>query len=201
MLLDLAWRTAANPAKGLIESGKLAKITETFLVERSITLADSGYKNVSRIDSPKKKLHGWYVRIQYKNQSFSKFFSDSRYGNRSAALEEAVEYRNQLEEKIGRPRTERLIIGNITSRPPTGVTGVRRIKRKEVKRGRRYIRDVYEITWNPEPGKLTRTTVSINKYGEEEAFRRACEIRKRKMQEIYEATREPDFNGTTNGSA
>ena len=161
-------------------------------------MADSGYKNVSRIDSPKKKLHGWYVRIQYKNQSFSKFFSDSRYGNRAAALEEAVEYRNQLEIKIGRPRSERLIIGTAARHPPTGVTGVRRIKRKEVKRGRRYIRDVYEITWNSEPGKLTRTTVSINKYGEEEAFRRACEIRKRKMQEIYKATREPNLDSNGN---
>lgn len=155
-------------------------------------MADSGYKNISRIDSPRKRLHGWYVRIQYKNRSYSKFFSDSRYGDRTIALEEAVEYRNRLEKSIGRPRTERLIIGSVTNTPPTGVTGVRRTKRKEIKRGRRYIRDVYEITWNPEPGKLTRTTVSINKYGEAEAFRRACELRRQKMREIYEATREPD---------
>lgn len=155
-------------------------------------MADSGYKNISRIDSPPKRLHGWYVRIQYKNKSYSKFFSDSRCGDKQTALEAAIEYRNRLEKSIGRPRTERLIIGSIATTPPTGVTGVRRIKRKEVKRGRRYVRDVYEITWNPEPGKLTRTTVSINKYGEAEAFRRACKIREQKMREIYEATREPE---------
>jgi hypothetical protein len=38
--------------------------------------------------------------------------------------------------------------------------------------------DVFQVTYHPAPGKTRRTSVSINKYGEEKAFERACEIRK-----------------------
>lgn len=157
-------------------------------------MADSGYKNVSRIDSPKKHLHGWYMRIQHKNQSYSKFFSDKKYGGSSEALQEAVDYRNRLERKLGRPRTERQIIGgNTRKNNSTGHKGIfRRKKFPLVKNGKRYYRDVFEVVWAKAPGKLTRTTVSVRKYGEKEALKRAIAVRKQRMEEIYAATREPD---------
>jgi hypothetical protein len=46
---------------------------------------------------------------------------------------------------------------------------------------------VYEVTWCPEPGLIRRTSVSIEKYGEREARRRALAIRERAELEIYGA--------------
>jgi hypothetical protein len=147
-------------------------------------MADSGYKSISRIDQPQKKHHGWYVRVNFKRKQYAKFFSDSKHGGREAALQAAVEYRNQTEKRIGKPRSERTVIG-VSPHTQDGVVGVRRKKKNSGRKGKKHVYEVFEVTWNPEPGKVSRTSVSIDKYGEEEAFRRACEIRKAKEREIY----------------
>jgi len=45
-------------------------------------MADSGYKNISRIDSKKKNMHGWYVRIFHKGKSNAKYFNDIKSGGK-----------------------------------------------------------------------------------------------------------------------
>lgn len=109
---------------------------------------------------------------------YSRLFSDSLFGGRRRALKAAVEWRNETERELGKPRTERVVLMS-SSRNRTGVIGVRRT----VKEGT----PVYEATWNPLPGKVQRTSVSIAKYGEKEAFRRAVEIRKEKERELFGA--------------
>ena len=44
---------------------------------------------------------------------------------------------------------------------------------------------VYEVTWAPRPGKVSRTTVSVNKHGEDGAFLLALKIRRDKERELY----------------
>lgn len=146
-------------------------------------MADSGYKSISRIDSERKKMHGWYVRVYFKSAMHAKFFSDSRYGDKAEALAEAIIYRDALEEKLGKPRSERTVV-SLSPRNKSGVVGVRRT-RKINQRGTPTSYEVYEITWNPEPGKMKRTSVSIDHYGEAEALRRAMKIRQEKEREIY----------------
>jgi hypothetical protein len=148
-------------------------------------LADSGYKSISRIDDPKKKTHGWYVRVFFKGEMYSKFFSDARFGEAGDGLIEAVRYRDELEQKLGKPRSERTIV-KLSPRNQSGVIGVRRRRKSSGKKGRKDGYDVFEVTWSPEPGKMKRTSVSIEKYGEAEAFRIACEIRKSREHEVYE---------------
>ena len=53
-------------------------------------------------------------------------------------------------------------------------------KKYKGKDGRIYLNDVYEVTWNAGREKRGRTSVSIAKYGERNAFRRACAIRRQK---------------------
>jgi hypothetical protein len=149
-------------------------------------LADSGYKSISRIDDAKKKTYGWYVRVFFNGKMYSKFFSDARYGASEVGLAEAVQYRDELEQKLGKPRSERTVV-QVSPRNQSGVIGVRRRMKSSGKKGRKEGYDVYEITWSPAPGQMKRTSVSIEKYGEEEAFRIACEIRKQKEREIYGA--------------
>jgi hypothetical protein len=155
-------------------------------------MADSGYKNISRIDSKKKNMHGWYVRIFQNGKSHAKYFNDLKSGGKEEALHDAIEYRNQLEIELGKPRTERYFATSVHPNNNTGVPGVNRRTVKQKKRGKWYSWDVFEVTWTPQPNKLSRTTVSIQKYGEEEAFRRACAIRDEKMAEIYQTTKEPE---------
>jgi len=44
--------------------------------------------------------------IRSKDQQYAKFFSDRRYGDRLAALDAALEWRNATEWMIGKPRRE-----------------------------------------------------------------------------------------------
>lgn len=136
----------------------------------------SGHKGISRIDSETNKTHGWYVRVQYLGTTHAKFFSDSAHGGEQKALQKAVKHRNSIERELGKPRTDRTITA-VSSRNTSGVQGVKRV----AKAGGY----AYEVTWSPAPGQVHRTTVSIKKYGEDEAFRRACRIRQQKEREFY----------------
>ena len=136
----------------------------------------SGYKGISRVDNPKRNSHGWYVRVRFKGENYSKFFSDSVHGGMDRALHKAVRYRNKLERDIGKPRTDRTLIVTPT-RNETGMIGVKKVAKGPS--------GAYEVTWSPAPNVVSRTSVSIAKHGEEEAFRRARAIRRKKERELY----------------
>jgi hypothetical protein len=138
-------------------------------------------KSISRIETP--KHCAWYVRIYFEGAYVRKTFSDTVYNGKDDALREALEWRDQMELRMGKPRTERSVRKKTIV--DDRVTGVRRRQMKDKKRGKSYLRDIYEVTWAPTPGKVWRTKVSVTKYGEEEAFRRAVEIRRQKEREFY----------------
>jgi hypothetical protein len=145
----------------------------------------SGHKGISRIDCPERKTVGWYVRVRLKKVTKSKFISDSKYGGKEEGLKAALECRNQLEKELGKPRTDFVIVGE-NPRNNSGVVGVRRAVKKYVgKYGDVYYNEVYEVSWNAGREKKGRTSVSIKKYGEAAAFRRACAIRRHKEQLMY----------------
>ncbi len=148
--------------------------------------AQSGYKGISRIEQAARNTYGWYVRVSFNNQKRVKFFSDAANGGKEKALEAAVKYRNQAERELGKPRTDRLVIAR-NPRNTSGVMGVQRKTKVVVTEDgeKRVIKNVYEVTWNPEPGRLCRTWVSIDEYGEEAAFRKACAIRREKEKEMF----------------
>ena len=148
-------------------------------------MAKSGHRGVSRIDSPAKKMHGWYVRVRFNRQSKARFISDKLYGGEEAALAKAIECRDAFEQALGRPRTDYQVIGD-SSRNPGGVAGVRRAVRKyRGKDGTVHINEVYEVTWSAGRERRGRTCVSIRKHGELRAFRMACAIRRGKERQMY----------------
>lgn len=148
-------------------------------------MATSGYKSISRIDSELKNMHGWYVRVYFNGEIHARYFSDARYDSAEHALEEAINFRNETEAALGKPRTERPVV-TTNPRNRSGVLGVHRTLKESLTRtGKKSVSEVYAVTWAPEPNVVQRTSVSIEKYGEEEAFRRACEIRRKKEREIY----------------
>jgi hypothetical protein len=125
------------------------------------------HKNITRIDHPVKRTFGYFVRIQWKGERRAKFFSDKTHGDRLAALDAALEWRNQTEKELGKPRSERQVVGK--TRSSSGVVGVR--KRKEGHT------EYYEATWVSTVGKLHRTRFSIAKYGERRALQLARKVR------------------------
>lgn len=136
------------------------------------------HKNLTRIDHPSKNTHGYFVRIMWKGERFSKFFSDSVHGDRLGALFAALEWRNETEKAIGKPRTERQVLGVVDS--PSGMRGVRKVREGYT--------DYYEATWMTTAGKMARTKYSINKHGEKKALQLA---RKARQQGEKERLRTP----------
>ena len=139
-------------------------------------------KGVIRIDSD--STHGWQVRVYRHGKTYSKLFSDKKCGGRDESFQAAVVYRESLSSQVAAlpdaaPR-RRLIRHNKGN--TSGVVGVSRT----FKRDRRGVRhEVYAVSWNPEPGVARGTSFSIKRYGEDTAFRLACELRWAKMKEIY----------------
>lgn len=132
------------------------------------------HKGITRIDHPAKRTFGYFVRVTWNKERRSKFFSDSVCGDRLGALSAALDWRNQAERELGKPRTERQVIG--VSRTSTGIVGVRRT----LKDGR----EVYEATWR-EGNRIRRTSYSIAKHGERRALALA-----RRARERYERQRQ-----------
>jgi len=138
-------------------------------------------KSISRIDQVEKSHHGYYVRVNFRGKQYRKFFSDKKYGGSEEALEEAVRHRNQLEEEIGKPRTDRRVQANTDG----DRVGVRRYQKPTRRNGKVYYSDVYEVSWCPEPGQVRRKTFYIGKLGEREAKRRAYSLRRSKEILMY----------------
>lgn len=129
-------------------------------------------KSISRIDARRAK--GWYVRVAASGKVHGKFFSDSKFkGKKTAALNAAIKWRDDMEKKLGKPRTDRTIVMRGGKRP----RGVR----KTMKAGR----PVYEVTWSPKPGKISRTTFSITLYGAKGARDLAEKLREDMEKKYY----------------
>lgn len=161
------------------------RIADALADQEARKSAPRRYRNITRVDHAPKRTHGYSVRIMYAGKRVAKFFSDKQFGGKREALKEAIAFRNEAERELGRPRTDRLVIGQ-PKRSSTGVVGVRRVvKRQRTKAGNISIQPVYEATWSPIPNVLQRTSFAINTYGEEEAFRRAVEFRRQKEQELF----------------
>ena len=129
------------------------------------------HKDIARIDQEEKRTHGWYVRVRFQGKTHSKFFSDGKCGGRYSSLLSALAWRDAIESKIGKKRTDKHIV--TVSNTKTGVVGVR--LNEKLNR--------YEVSWVNGLGKQGKTSVSITKHGEQKAFHLACAIRRTKEAE------------------
>jgi hypothetical protein len=148
----------------------------------NVTTSTPDMKGISRIDSG--STHGWFVRAYKNGRTFSKLFSDGKWNNRDEALAAAREYRATLNvrlEKIPTKLRGRRVVYR-DSRNTTGVLGVSR-STKHTHAG--LLSESFAVTWRPEPGMQKCTSFSINKYGEERAFRLAVAFRLKKLREIH----------------
>lgn len=138
-------------------------------------------KGISRIDA--KGTHGWYVRIYKNGKTYSKLYSDNKYGGKDRALNFAKKARQiALETLKSIPDDNNRRLVSHDKRNKSGIIGVSKttkINASGVKS------EYFQVTWSPEKGKIRNRQWSVKKYGEEEAFRRAKEFRESVMNEIY----------------
>jgi hypothetical protein len=69
-------------------------------------MAESGHKNITRIDRPQDHLEGYLVRVQWKGKRRQAWIPDNRYQD---PLNQAIRWRNRFEKELGKPRTEKQI--------------------------------------------------------------------------------------------
>lgn len=132
------------------------------------TLLLEKHKDIARIDQDSKRTHGWYVRVRFLGKTHSKFFSDKKCGGRYSSLLSAISWRDKIEKKIGKIRTNKHMV--TVSNSSTGVVGVR--LNEKLNR--------YEVSWVTQLGKQGKTSVSIKRHGKKSAFLKACAIRQDK---------------------
>jgi hypothetical protein len=139
-------------------------------------------KGISRIDTG--STHGWFVRGYRNGKTYSRLFSDQKYGGREEARQEALAFRDKLYEKLeeipAMPRARRVVMRD--ARNSTGVLGVCRTAKRSPNGN---LNECYSVSWRPEPGKQKCTSFSIRKYGEKKAFQMAVAHRKKMLKEIY----------------
>jgi len=138
-------------------------------------------RNISRIDmfSNAGKSHGgWEVRIQRRGKKYEKFFADRQHGGRRGALQAAKVYRDEIEGTL-RPYTVKELARNPSVRNTSGVVGVRRALQVEETDEYIYTYTFWIAQWTDGKGKRKTRSFSVDKYGEEEAYRRAVQARTR----------------------
>jgi hypothetical protein len=121
------------------------------------------HKGITRIDYPPKRTFGYMARVPWQGRMHQKFFSDKKYGDRLGALAAALEWRDQTERELGKPRSEEPVIAP-TPTSNTGVLGVSRV----ISGGKPKM----QVTWS-ENGKVRRTSFSIERHGERGALKLA----------------------------
>jgi hypothetical protein len=133
---------------------------------------------ISRVDSG--STHGYFVRGYKNGKTFSKLFSDQKWGGKTRALVMATSYRHTLYDEIAKipERTRKRRIVRKDSRNTTGVLGVCRVRKTSAKGDPI---ECYSVSWRPEPGVQKCTSFSIKKYGEKKALQLAINHRRRMM--------------------
>ena len=131
---------------------------------------------ICRIDQPSHRTHGFFVRLQREGKIYSAFFTDLKYGGKTAALAAAQHFHQQSVAIFGPPASlNRQWWAEIRRRKGrSGIQGVQRVINRKVRPWRKY----WVATWSPEPYSARRKMFSIRKHGEDGARQLAIRARR-----------------------
>jgi len=137
-------------------------------------------RNIVRIDivseARNSQTHGWQVRLARQGQRISKFFSDRKCGSKRKALELARVYRDEALEIL--PKLSRLeVVQRKSTRNTSGVVGVHYSEANFRKGEKVYPTSSWVATWTLSPGVSRSRRFSIDKLGDEKAFKAAVKYR------------------------
>ena len=136
-------------------------------------------RNISRIETVSESgnvYSGWEVRIQRRNKRIEKYFADTQFGGKRGALQAAKEFRDELEIKL-RPYTVKEQAARPSTRNRSGIVGVRLAKQVDLRGEYEFTYYFWVAQWTDGKGKRKTRSFSCDRYGDEEAFRKAMRAR------------------------
>lgn len=145
---------------------------------------------ISRVDHQASHTHCWRVTIQRQTHIYREEFSDGRYGGCQQALDAAETYRDatlQAHPPFSKPNYCAIVKKNNRS----GISGLTRVDRWELRRGRRVHRLCWEVQWPIGNGRSRHRKFSIRKYGEEGAYQLALAARETALHALASQTFAP----------
>ena len=116
--------------------------------------------------------------MQRRGEKTEKFFSDFAYEGKRAALQAAKEFRDQLEQQY-RKYTVKELSAQPSIRNRSGVVGVRLHHQKDRRGDFEYQYWYWVAQWTDGRGRRRTRSFSVHQHGEDEAFRLACEARRK----------------------
>ena len=137
-------------------------------------------RNISRIErssSTGQIVGGWEVRMQRQREKQSKFFSDSIYGGKLAALRVAKEFRDELELEAQRMSVVEKSLSP-SKRNRSGIVGVRLHQQVDRHGQFEYHSWSWVAQWTDGHGRRRTKSFAVEKHGDVEAFRMAWQARK-----------------------
>ncbi len=102
-------------------------------------------KGITRIENYKNRVDGWQIRLQSRGEKFSKFFKDSNYLNKDAALKAARRFYNRLRKE--HPKLTRQENAQRKTARTGEIIGVRRLLKIDKRWGGNSY-EVWEAKWS-----------------------------------------------------
>lgn len=146
--------------------------------------------NIHRVDHEPSSTHCWRVTVQRRKVLFRHDFSNGIHGGRELALQAAQAYRDMLVQRHA-PLSKPDYCAILKKNNRSGVSGLTRVDRLELSRGRRVRRLYWEVQWPIQNGRSRHRKFSILKYGEEEAFQFALAAREAALEALESQTFSP----------
>lgn len=116
--------------------------------------------------------------MQRRGKKTEKFFSDNKFGGKRAALQAAKEFRDELEQ-LSRSYTVKELAEQPSVRNRSGVVGVRLHEQIDIRGEYEYHYWYWIAQWTDGLGRRRTKSFSVHTHGDEEAFRLACEARRK----------------------
>ena len=135
----------------------------------------SAMKGISRIDSG--STHGWFVRSYRAGRTYSKLFSDRKYGGKNKALQLAKSHRDELAEELEALPKKRSAKSSAAAdaRYAAGPTGIARVTSFDPE-GEGQDFEGFEAAYYPKPGVFESVSFSIKEFGEAKALDLATQV-------------------------
>jgi len=138
-------------------------------------------RNITRID--RETTGGWLVRVTRKGKLTSWYFNDEQYGGKRKALTAARKYRDELEKTL-RGYTAKQLAKKKRSNNTSGVAGVRLVEESDPRWPSEPTYQYWIAQWSPKKGVRRTKRFSVQKYGNEKAYRMALAARRKGVAEM-----------------
>jgi hypothetical protein len=133
-------------------------------------------RNITRID--RQTSGGYLVRVMRKGKLHSEYFADQDHGGKRKALAASRKHRDSLEKKL-KGYTSKQLSKKVRSNNTSGVPGVRYVEEVDRRWASQPKYGYWIAQWSPRKGVRKTKRFSVDKYGDDEAYRLAVRARKR----------------------